>query len=147
MAPEVLNQEKYDGKVDIWSLGITLLELAQGKNPWEELSPFKAMFKIREEQILDLQNPSDYSPEFNLFLKSTLQYDASHRKTAKELLASEFLLNTQPHLEHLKKQMWQIRKKSIEIFRKSILLNSRNDSNILNDTKDQFFSNNTNDIR
>ena len=34
MAPELLNQEKYGRRIDIWSLGCTVLEMATGTHPW-----------------------------------------------------------------------------------------------------------------
>lgn len=48
MAPEVLqnDQKGYSAKVDIWSLGCTVLEMFAGKRPWEEDDSVSVMFKV-----------------------------------------------------------------------------------------------------
>ena len=46
MSPEVLSNNRYDEKTDIWSLGITAIELAEGDPPYSNIHPIKAMFAI-----------------------------------------------------------------------------------------------------
>ena len=48
MSPEVLSNQKYNNKIDIWSLGITAIELAEGEPPYSNIHPFRAMFAIKK---------------------------------------------------------------------------------------------------
>ncbi len=74
MAPEVIACEQqmecdYDVRCDIWSLGITAIELADGEPPLSELHPMRALFKIPRNPPPTLRNPSKWSKEYNDFIK------------------------------------------------------------------------------
>ena len=72
MAPETLMGGGYDSKADVWSLGITLLEMAEGIPPLIEEQPHKAVFRIVNDPPPKLSNPSRWSKNFNDFVSVCL---------------------------------------------------------------------------
>ncbi|ETO28964.1 hypothetical protein RFI_08165 [Reticulomyxa filosa] len=99
MAPEVMSQQRYNHRADIWSIGITALELAFGKAPYENLQPFKVMMQVMDNEppTVDDCGKNDFSRAFKSFVSKCLQKDANKRATAKELLASSFFKKAQKH--------------------------------------------------
>ena len=91
MAPEVITNEAYSVEADIWSLGITCIELAQGNPPLSPMSPFRAMFYIPKRDPPRLSSPQDYSTQFSNFLKRCLIKDPSKRSNARVLLSDPFV--------------------------------------------------------
>jgi serine/threonine-protein kinase OSR1/STK39 len=94
MAPEVMQQESgYDSKADIWSFGITLLELAHGHAPFARLPPMKVL-------IMTLQNPpptldqteskKHFSKAMRDIVAKCLVKDPTQRPTAAQLLEHKF---------------------------------------------------------
>ena len=100
MAPEVITNEAYSVEADIWSLGITCIELAQGNPPLSHMSPFRAMFYIPKRDPPRLSSPQDYSTQFSNFLKRCLIKDPSKRSNANVLLSDPFV---RVQVEELKK--------------------------------------------
>uniref|UniRef100_A0AAY4F106 non-specific serine/threonine protein kinase n=1 Tax=Denticeps clupeoides TaxID=299321 RepID=A0AAY4F106_9TELE len=98
MAPEVVMCETskdrpYDYKADIWSLGITLIELAQIEPPNHEMNPMRVLLKIAKAEPPTLMQPSKWSPEFSDFLRRALDKNVDNRWTSAQLLQHPFVSN------------------------------------------------------
>jgi len=86
MAPELIRGEAYDAKVDIWSYGITMLELADGEPPLMSEPVMRALLMITLQPPPVLRNPSRWSRALNHFIARCLSKDLALRSRAEDLL-------------------------------------------------------------
>jgi len=96
MAPEIIKQQPYDEKVDIWSLGIMTMEMIEGAPPYLEEEPLKALYLIATHGKPNLADPDKSSDLAKDFLDKALQADPEKRLTASELLKHPFLNKAAP---------------------------------------------------
>ena len=93
MPPEILSQQSYGMKIDVWSLGIVAYELAHGEPPHYRDGQQRIIGKILEHEPPRLENPSKWSTDFNHFLDRCLVKDADLRANSKELMNHPFISN------------------------------------------------------
>eukprot|EP01133_Synstelium_polycarpum_P004281 gene4281-4998_t len=111
MAPELILKAPFNYKADIWSLGITLIELAEGRPPGRGLKSMNQLVEIPNMPPPKLSNPKDWSPMFNEFIAKCLVKEPEQRSSVGELLSHPFIQNakTTEVLNNLMKQCMQIR--------------------------------------
>jgi len=96
MSPQVIQKENYNSKTDIWSLGITCIELTQGEPPFSDLNPNEVMDFIGNKKFIfdDFfqRKKSNYSKDFINFVSKCLEINPEKRASAKELIKHEFIV-------------------------------------------------------
>lgn len=98
MAPEVIlamDEGQYDGKVDIWSLGITCIELAERKPPLFNMNAMSALYHIAQNDSPTLQS-NEWTDSFRRFVDYCLQKIPQERPTSAELLRHDFVRRDRP---------------------------------------------------
>jgi len=90
MAPEILKQERYGRKVDIWSLGCVIIEMASGKHPWQGIRTYEDLCA----NIANLNKPlipSRLSPVCQDLVLNCIEYDKKKRLNTSAVLKHPFL--------------------------------------------------------
>ncbi|XP_026218983.1 myosin-IIIa isoform X1 [Anabas testudineus] len=113
MAPEVIACEQqldstYDARCDVWSLGITAIELGDGDPPLSDLHPMRALFKIPRNPPPTLLQPELWSDDFNDFICKCLIKDFELRPNVLDLLQHVFIKQIVGRERILQKQLIEL---------------------------------------
>lgn len=96
MAPEVITRKNYDSRIDIWSLGIMVIEMIEGEPPYLNEQPVKALYMIISNGTPEIREPEHLSANLKGFLDRCLQVDVDKRANALELTQHSFVLSAGP---------------------------------------------------
>ncbi|KAI9184644.1 hypothetical protein H9P43_003699 [Blastocladiella emersonii ATCC 22665] len=97
MAPEVIQEVGYTTKADVWSLGITCIEMAEGSPPNHKVHPMRAIFMIPTRPPPRLAREDLWSPAFIAFLARCLVKNPDARPTAMDMLEDPFVIDARDH--------------------------------------------------
>ncbi|XP_037032331.1 myosin-IIIb-like isoform X7 [Bradysia coprophila] len=110
MSPEVIACEQqldqsYDSRCDVWSIGITAIELAEGDPPLSDIHPMRALFQIPRNPPPNLSRPDAFSPELSNFIAECLVKDFEQRPFSKDLLKHPFLTLVTSQIERIRAEL------------------------------------------
>ncbi|GMI07020.1 hypothetical protein TrVE_jg286 [Triparma verrucosa] len=91
MAPEVIMENCYDGKADVWSLGISCIEMAESAPPHANLHPLRAIFIIPQKPPPTLADPDQWSPAMLDFVRICLHKNPSQRPDSSMISSHQFI--------------------------------------------------------
>jgi len=110
MAPEVISNEQYSFKIDIWSLGILIIECVEGEPPYMDLPAIKALFIIVSEGRPEFKDPEGMSEDIKDFIDICTKMRAEDRPSASELLEHPFILDNENGEDEVKHEVLKTRK-------------------------------------
>ena len=94
MAPEVIQESRYDGKVDMWALGISAIEMAEKYPPRWFVHPMRVLFMISKDPAPQLEERGKWSKHFQDFVRRCLMKEPRARPRADQVIeAHEFFRN------------------------------------------------------
>lgn len=110
MAPEVIACEQqldqsYDSRCDVWSIGITAIELAEGDPPLSDIHPMRALFQIPRNPPPHLAKPELRSIDLSNFISECLVKDMEKRPFATKLLRHPFFANIMNKMDVVRKEL------------------------------------------
>ncbi|CAM6101688.1 unnamed protein product [Calypogeia fissa] len=91
MAPEVIQESRYDGKVDVWALGVSAIEMAEGLPPRSNVHPMRVLFMISREPAPMLEDKEKWSLVFHDFVAKCLTKEPRVRPTATVMVEHKFI--------------------------------------------------------
>ena len=91
MAPETIMERDYDARADVWALGVTLIEMAEGRPPHFDLHYTRALFAIPRQDPPKLKEQAQWSEKMHTFLARCVVKEPKERPTAEELLDDPFV--------------------------------------------------------
>ncbi|KAI6653505.1 Serine/threonine-protein kinase TAO1-like isoform X1 [Oopsacas minuta] len=142
MAPEVIlamDEGQYDCRVDIWSLGITCIELAERKPPLFHMHAMSALYHIPQKPPPFLSNADNWSTEFQNFITVCLQKEPESRPYSQELLQHPFIIRDRPNgivLQLVEKTQESVRLLDKQNYKRLQKLVLQNDSSLENKNGD-----------
>ena len=128
MAPEIIKREEYSYAIDVWSLGITCIELADYEPPYVKFHSEDAFKQILKNPPKSVQNTEKFSYEFNDFISKCLIYNKYQRPSCEELLKHDFItIIDKKHLNRELLVLQYLSKIGCKVIynKKNIVLNNR----------------------
>ena len=93
-APEIFRKSRpYDGKADIWSVGITVIEMLTGRTPYADIEPAVLFYKMASDDKIEYDLPRTTPAALSVVISRMLVWEPSKRPTANDLLAIEIFRN------------------------------------------------------
>ncbi|KAF0290913.1 Neither inactivation nor afterpotential protein C [Amphibalanus amphitrite] len=113
MAPEVIlcdqqHGAEYDIRADVWSLGITAIELGDGVPPLASVHPVRAMFQITRNPPPTLAKPTEWSQAYLDFIAECLEKNDESRPLMEEVATHPFLTRLEPRLAAIRDELAQL---------------------------------------
>jgi len=110
MAPERILGEEYTIRSEVWSTGLSLLELVQNRFPFPDLPPIDLILHITRGEPPKLEDEPGvtWSDEMKNFIEQTLTIDDKSRPIPKEMLDHPWIVNVMKQEVHLSKWIRQV---------------------------------------